>query len=47
MKKFIIKYDDGDDISTIWIMANNAQDAKLRAQREYHDIKSIISVVLA
>jgi hypothetical protein len=42
--KYIVTYDDGDDISKVWVYANNEQDAKEQALEEYSDIKDIISV---
>jgi hypothetical protein len=42
--QYIVTYDDGDDISKVWVYANNEQDAKEQALEEYSDIKEIISV---
>jgi hypothetical protein len=42
--QYIVTYDDGDDISRVWVYANNEQDAKEQALEEYSDIKDIISV---
>ena len=42
--KYIITYDDGDDISRVWVNARNKEDAKEQAFEEYSDIKEIISV---
>ena len=42
--KYVITYDDGDDISRVWVYANNEEDAQEQAFEEYSDIKEIISV---
>jgi hypothetical protein len=42
--KYIITYDDGDDISRVWVYARNREDAQEQAFEEYSDIKEIISV---
>lgn len=42
--KYVITYDDGDDISRVWVYAYNEEDAQEQAFEEYSDIKEIISV---
>jgi len=42
--KYVITYDDGDDISRVWVYARNEEDAQEQAFEEYSDIKEIISV---
>lgn len=45
MKKFIVKYTDKyDDLSTVWVMADNAEDAKREVRREYWDVDTIVCV---
>lgn len=44
-KRFIVDYiDASDDLSHIWIMADNATQAEQLAKEEYWDIKEIIQV---
>ena len=44
-KRFYISYiDDNDDLSHVWVMADNYNQAKEMVEREYWDIKEIISI---
>lgn len=46
MRRYIIKYDNHDgDLCTVWLEAEDREDAKLQARREYHDIKDIVQVI--
>ena len=40
--RYAITYDDGDDISHVWVTARSRSEAMDVARREYHDIKRII-----
>jgi len=43
--KFNIDYiDKSGDLSHVWVEANNKEDAILKAENEYWDIKEIIQV---
>lgn len=47
MKKYKITYIptyDHEDICSVWLNANNKEDAKQRARLEYWDIFDIVSV---
>lgn len=45
MKKFIIKYTDkSGDLTSVWVTAENADDAVRTARREYWDICDIVDV---
>lgn len=46
MKKFKVTYIptyDNEDVCSVWVKANNIQDAKKEARSEYWDIKEIVS----
>lgn len=43
-KKWKVTYDDGNDISNVWVYADNKQDAMAEVKSEYHDCKRILSI---
>lgn len=44
MKYHIDYIDKNDDHCHVWVEAENAGHAQLKAKREYHDIKRIIRI---
>lgn len=45
-KKWKVSYKDKyDDLTNVWVYANDKEDAKRQARREYWDIERIIDVV--
>lgn len=45
MKKYIVKYTSKDgDLSSVWVEAENKEDAKFQVKREYWDVKDIVMV---
>lgn len=45
MKKYIVKYlDKSGDLSSVWVVADDAKAAVMAARHEYWDIDQIVDV---
>lgn len=42
-REWYVRYDDGDDVSTVWVMATSKEDAIEKAKHDHWDIKEVIS----